>query len=408
MSSSATAPDAEPSPGGFDAQPDLDAQRAWFKSTGIHVPYFNVHEGVAGAHTQIGNRDLINFASYNYAGLCGDADVAAAAKAAIDRYGTSVSASRIVSGERPIHRELEQALAGFLGTADALTFVSGHGTNVTAIGELVGRDDLVVHDAYIHNSAQLGCRLSGARRMSFPHNDPAALDRLLRRHRAQYRRALVLLEGVYSMDGDIPDLPAILEIKRRYEAKVMIDEAHSTGVLGATGRGLAEHFGLAPGEVDLWMGTLSKVFASCGGYLAGPSALIERLRFFTPGVMFSVGLPPPAAAAALAALRKLAAEPGRVTRLRERAELFRTLARHRGWKIGPGAGSAVVPLILGDSDRTLRLADGLYRAGINVPPIVFPAIRQDQARLRFFFCADHSEDDIRHTVDVIAGLWPTL
>lgn len=387
----------------FTALRDLDAQKAWLAERGIANPYFPLHEGLAGARTVIGGREYLNFSSYNYLGLNGDPIVTAAAKAAIDRYGTTVSASRIVSGERPLHRELEAELAQFTGCEDALVLVSGHGTNVTVIGDLLGPPDVIFHDAYIHNSAVLGARLSGARRIVFPHNDWQRLDELLTEHRSAYRRALILVEGVYSMDGDPCPLPQFVALKRRHEAWLMVDEAHSLGVLGASGRGAREHFGLAADDVDLWMGTLSKALASCGGYLAGQHAIIETLRYFTPGFMFSVGLPPPAAGAALAALQRLRAEPQRPAAVRARAELFRALARERGWAIGPSRDSAIVPVIFGHSERALRASEALFAAGINAQPIVYPGVAHRQARLRFFFCCDHSEADVRQASDALAA-----
>jgi 8-amino-7-oxononanoate synthase len=382
----------------FTAQPSLEAQKAWLVERGIPNPYFTLHDGIAGAHTSIGGRDMINFSSYNYIGLSGDAEVSAAAKAAIDRYGTSVSASRIVSGERPVHRELEEALASLVGAEDCLSFVSGHGTNVTVVGELVGPGDLVLHDSYIHNSLQMGCTLSGARRMIFLHNSWSALERLLTRERANYKRVLILVEGVYSMDGDLPDLPALIELKRRFNAQVMIDEAHSMGVLGAHGRGVGEHYGVDPKDIDLWMGTLSKSFASCGGYVAGSHDFIETLRYRAPGFVFSVGMPAPAAAAALAAVQKLRAEPERAARVRARAESFRVAARARGWNIGKSHDSPIVPVILRESERALRVSQALMERGINIQPIIFPAVSRNQARLRLFFCSEHSEADIDYTV----------
>ncbi len=211
---------------------------------GIANPYFGAHEGVAGATTVMGGEICLNYASYNYLALAGHPAVSAAAKAAIDRYGTSASASRLVSGERPIHRELERALAELHGVDDALVFVSGHATNVSTIATLFGPKDLVVHDALIHNSAVTGIQLSGATRMPFAHNDWDSLDRLLRERRRQHERALVVLEGLYSMDGDFPDLPRFIEVKRRHRAFLMVDEAHSLGVLGEGGLGIQEHFGL--------------------------------------------------------------------------------------------------------------------------------------------------------------------
>ncbi|MGH7054132.1 MAG: aminotransferase class I/II-fold pyridoxal phosphate-dependent enzyme, partial [Stellaceae bacterium] len=197
----------------------------------IADPFFRMHEGIAGAETVIGNRTYINFASYNYIGLNGHPEIAAAAKAAIDRYGTSVSASRPVSGERPIHRQLEEALAGLHAAEDCVALVGGHSTNVTIIGHLLGRNDVIVHDALIHNSIVQGSILSGARRVPFRHLDPEAADRMLGEARPKGGRALLVIEGHYSMDGDVPDLPAFIAVARRHGAWLMVDEAHAMGVL---------------------------------------------------------------------------------------------------------------------------------------------------------------------------------
>jgi 8-amino-7-oxononanoate synthase len=269
----------------------------------IDSPFFMLHEGIAGACTRIGGREYINFASYNYLGLSGHDDVCQAAKQAIDRFGTSVSASRLVAGERSVHRELEQAIAAAYGSQSAVTFVSGHATNVTTIGYLFGARDLIVHDELVHNSVLQGISLAGARRLPFSHNDWATLDSLLAEQRAHFQRVLIVLEGIYSMDGDYPDLPRFIDIKRKYRAFLMIDEAHSFGVMGNNGLGIREHFGVDSCDVDIWMGTLSKALAGCGGYVAGESALVEHLRYLAPGFLYSVGMPPPVAAASLAALQ---------------------------------------------------------------------------------------------------------
>ena len=239
------------------------------ETAGLGNPYFGVHQGITNDRTMIDGRELINFASYNYVGTSGDPAVSAAAKAAIDRYGTSVSASRVASGEKVIHGELESAIARFLGTEAAVTFVGGHSTNESVIGHLVGPGDLVLQDALAHNSIVQGALLSGARRRPFTHNDWQAADRLLGQLRREYRRVLLVIEGVYSMDGDFPDLPRFIEVKKRHKALLMIDEAHSLGVLGHHGGGIGEHFAVDRGDVDIWMGTMSKTLGSCGGYIAG-------------------------------------------------------------------------------------------------------------------------------------------
>jgi 8-amino-7-oxononanoate synthase len=367
----------------------------------IADPFFRVHEGIAGAETVIGNRSYVNFASYNYLGLNGHPEIAAAAKAAIDRYGTSVSASRPVSGERPIHRQLEAALARLHGAEDCVALVSGHATNVTVIGHLLGRNDVIVHDALIHNSIVQGASLSGARRVPFRHLDADAADRLLAESRPKNGRALLVIEGHYSMDGDVPDLPAFVAVARRHGAWLMVDEAHAVGVLGARGFGAADHFGIDPSEVDIWMGTLSKSLVACGGYIAGRRDLIGYLKLMAPGFVFSVGMAPPAAAAALAAVELLQREPERVRRLNERAALFLRLAREGGLDVGGSIGAAIVPVITGSSIRAGRLAQALFERGVNVQPILYPAVPERAARLRFFLTAAHGEEQVRETVRIL-------
>jgi 8-amino-7-oxononanoate synthase len=368
---------------------------------GIGDPFFRVHEGIAGAETLIGNRSYLNFASYNYVGLNGDPRIADAAKAAIDRYGTSVSASRPVSGERPIHRELERALARVHGAEDSIALVSGHATNVTVIGHLLGRNDVIVHDALIHNSIVQGAMLSGARRVSFRHLDPEAADKALAEARPRHGRALLVIEGHYSMDGDVPDLAAFVAVARQHRAWLMVDEAHALGVLGPRGFGSADRAGIDPGEIDIWMGTLSKSLVSCGGYIAGRQDLIDYLKRMAPGFVFSVGIAPPSAAAALSALEILEQEPDRVRRLNERAGLFLELARAAGLDTGGSVGAAIVPIITGSSIRAARLSQAMFQRGVNVQPILYPAVPEGSARLRFFLTAEHTEEQVRRAVAIL-------
>jgi 8-amino-7-oxononanoate synthase len=365
-------------------------------------PYFRVDQGGAGNAACIEKRPIVNFSVYDYVGLAHDPEVAAAAKAAIDRYGTSAGASRLVSGEKQVHRDLEQALAAFLGTPAAIVFVSGHATNVTTIGHLLGPSDLVLHDTLAHNSIIQGAALSGATRRTFVHNDWQALDALLTDVRREFRRVLIAIEGVYSMDGDFPELPRFVELKRKHKTLLLVDEAHSLGTMGATGRGIGEHWGVARADVDLWMGTLSKSLASCGGYIAGSAELVEYLKYTAPGFVYSVGMSPPNAAAALAALTVLGREPQRVVRLRERAALFLKMARERGLDTGSAGGTPVVPVIVGSSVKSLRLARALFERGINVHPILHPAVAEHSARLRFFITTNHSQEQIRATVLAMA------
>lgn len=371
---------------------------------GLENPYFRVHDGITGAVARIAGRDVVNFANYNYLGLSGDPRVTEAAVEATRRYGTSVSASRVVSGERPVHRELEEELASFIGVEDCVAFLGGVTTNVSTISHLVGPGDVVLCDELLHNSAMQGALFSGAHRLTFPHNDFGAADRLLGEVRARYRRALVVIEGVYSADGDIPDLPRAIEMKRRHEAWLMVDEAHSIGVLGATGRGIAEHAGVSARTVDLWMGTLSKSLASVGGYIGGRREVIEYLKYTAPGFVFSVGMAPASAAAALAALRVLRQEPDRVRRLHQNAEQFLHRARAAGLNTGSSAGTPIIPVITGDSVAAVRMSQQLLERGINVQPMVAPAVSEHAARLRFFVAADHTPGQIAETVDAVAAL----
>jgi len=392
----------------FDQLPgyqQLQLMRRGGEQLGVASPFFRVHQGVAGATTRIDERELINFASYNYLGYSGDPRVNEAAKAAIDRYGTSVSASRPVAGERPIHRELEQALAALYAVDDAVVFVSGHATNVSTIGHLFGARDLILHDELVHNSALVGAQLSGAKRRAFAHNDLDALEGLLGQLRGQFERVLIVVEGLYSMDGDFPDLPRLVELKSRFGAFLMVDEAHSLGVMGARGFGIREHFGLAGQAVDIWMGTLSKTLAGCGGYIAGEAALVEHLKFLAPGFLYSVGIPAQVAAPALAALRLLQAEPERVARLRQRSGYFCQQARQAGFDVGDSQGLAVIPILTGSSLKAAQLSERLLEEGINVQPILYPAVPESRARLRFFITCEHTEAQLDATLNILQRRW---
>ncbi len=370
--------------------------------TGVDFPYFRIHQGTVRDTTVVGDRPYLSFGSYNYLGLSGHRAVNEAVHQAIDRYGTSVSASRVLSGERDLTVRLERALAAFLGVADCLTLVSGHATNVTAIGHLVGAGDLVVHDALAHDSILQGVALSGAARRPFAHGDIGRLEDMLRRNRSRFRRVLIAVEGAYSMDGDLVDLPAVVELKKRYGALLMVDEAHSIGTVGERGRGVGEFYGVDRRDVDLWMGTLSKAFASCGGYLGGSARTVRWLRHTLPGFVYSVGMTPANAAAALAATELITAEGNRVRTLQRNAELFRGLAAEAGLATGASAHTPIVPVLLGDSARTLRVADRLFDRGVIADPIFYPAVEEGLSRLRFFLTSDHRADDIRHAVSVLA------
>lgn len=386
----------------------LKIQSAAGDIAGIENPFYRLHDGLATDTTTVDGKTVVNFSSYDYLGLNGHPDVTAAAKAAIDRYGTTVSASRLTAGERLVHRELEAGLAALHGVEDAVTFVSGHATNVSVIGGLLGSEDLIVSDALVHNSVVEGAKLSGARRILCPHGDMEAMERALRLNRGRHRRALIVVEGLYSMDGDVPDLAALVRLKRRYDAWLMVDEAHSTGVLGKTGGGIAEEQGIDPNDVDIWMGTLSKTLVSSGGYVAGSRVLIDLLKYTSPGLVYSVGLSPPVAASARAALDVVRREPWRIERMRENGRFFLEAARARGFDTGHSIGASVVPVVIGNSPSTVILSQRLMARGFNVVPIIFPGVAENQSRLRFFLTARHTREQIAGVLDAIAEELPAI
>ena len=369
---------------------------------GLGNPFFSVHEGVTNNRALIGGKEVISFASYNYLCMSGDPVVSAAAKEAIDRFGTSVSASRLVSGQKTIHVELEKAISEFLGTEDAVALSGGHATNETVIGHLFGPGDLILHDALAHNSIIQGAILSGARRRPFAHNDWQEADRLLAQFRHEYRRVVIVIEGVYSMDGDISELPKFIEIKKRHQAMLMVDEAHSMGVLGATGRGIGEYFDVNRRDLDIWMGTLSKAFGSSGGYIAGSKALVDYLRYTTPGFVFAAGITPPAAAAALASIRLLIQVPQRLVQLHENSALFLDLCKQHGLNTGTSKGSAIIPVILGNSAHCLMLSRSMLSRGVDVMPILHPAVEESASRLRYFITSQHTPEELHYTVEVMS------
>ena len=385
----------------FESLPGYQAmrmQRLVGEAAGIRNPYYRMHEARSGATAIIDGKPVVNFASYDYLGLNGHPEIAAAVAEAAATWGTSVSASRITAGERPLHRELEAALAAVYQVDDAVVFVSGHATAVSALGALMGPRDLVIHDALIHNCIVVGARLSGATRRLFPHNDLDMLEEILAAERGRYERVLIATEGLFSMDGDGPDLARLIDIKEHFGCWLLVDDAHGLGVLGRTGLGIAEHAGIDPRKVDIWLGTLSKALVSCGGYVAGSHALVDFLKFAASGMVYSVGMSMPATVASLKALDLMRREPARVQRLQENSHVFHRRARERGFDVGPSWGYGILPLIIGDTLRTVLLAERLLARGINAVPVLPPGVPERSARLRFFVLASHSRDQIEQAL----------
>ncbi len=381
----------------------LEERLAGLASAGLANPFRIANERIEGRTATIAGREVVSFTSFDYLGLAGHPDVARAAKEAIDRFGTSGSASRMVGGNTTLLDELDRELADFLGTERATVFPCGYGTNASLFAHLFGADDLILYDELAHNSIVRGAAASAAGKRSFRHNDPDQLAGLLRDLRGRYRHVVVALEGVYSMDGDYPDLPRFLELKREYDAFLYVDEAHSLGTMGPEGRGICDFFGVDPAEGDLWMGTISKALGSGGGYLAGSRRLIDYLGYTTPAFVFSTACSPPNTAAALEAVRVIRREPWRVTRLRERSELFLKLAIDAGLDTGESGDTPVIPIILGSSQRAMLVSQRLLERGINARPILYPAVRESAARVRFFLTCEHTEDQIVQAVEELAA-----
>ena len=382
----------------------MNQQKAAGDLLGIPSPYYRQHDARAGRLTQIGGREVLNFTSYDYLDLNGHPEVQAAAIEALREFGTSVSGSRITSGERRVHAVLERNLADLYETDDAVVFVSGHATAVSTLATLVGPKDLLIHDGFIHNCITVGGKLSGATRRPFAHNDLDQLERLLSAERSHFENVLIVTEGLFSMDGDGPNLAALIELKDRFGCWLMVDDAHGLGVLGATGRGISEHCGVDPKRVDIWLGTLSKTAVSCGGYVAGSGALIDLLKFSAPGLVYSVGMPASAAAAASAALGVMLREPERVQRLQNNGRQFVEFARAQGLDCGLSWGHGIVPIVIGDALRTVILADKLLERGVYAFPVLPPGVPDHTARLRFFVSAAHTVEDVAHAAVVVASV----
>ncbi|MGD8913699.1 MAG: aminotransferase class I/II-fold pyridoxal phosphate-dependent enzyme [Candidatus Thiodiazotropha sp.] len=369
------------------------------------------HGGYFVAQRKLGNgraltddgRDMINFSSYDYLGLGDNLEIREAAREAISRYGTSLSATRTVGGEIDLYQILESEIADFVGTEAALLFVSGYLTNLAFLGYAVTQNDLVIHDDLSHNSMINGVRLSWAKRLSFRHNDPDHLDSMLKLHRNTAEVCLVMIEGVYSMDGDIVRLPEILEVARRHNCDVFIDEAHSFGVLGATGRGVLEYYGIEYSSDIILMNTVSKALASVGGYIACDKPLLEAVRWQASGAsLYCAPMPPAQTAATLAAIRTLKASPELPARVREKAKLFSDELIRYGLNIGFSSGTAVVPILTGSSTAAVKLSIMLRERDIIAYAVLYPVVPDHMARVRFFVSAAHREQDLIETAAIVA------
>ena len=351
-----------------------------------------------GARVIVNGREMGMYASYSYLGLIGHPRINAAAKAAIDKFGTGTNGVRLLAGTLTIHTELEETIAAFKQTEAAITYSSGYSTNLTVISTLMGRGDYVISDKLNHASIVDGCIMSGAEFRRFKHNDMEELERRLQQLPGDVAK-LVVADAVFSMDGDVLDLPKTVALCRKYHAWLMIDEAHSVGVLGKTGRGIEEHFGLANG-IDIKMGTLSKTIPSVGGYVAGKKELIQYLRHASRAYIFSAALPPAQAAAANEAFKVILDEPWRVGKVNANSRQFIDGLKKAGFDTML-TSTAIVPVLCGTDERAYKLTQACQHKDLFVLPVVSPAVPEGQARLRATVTAAHAPEEIDYALGVI-------
>jgi 8-amino-7-oxononanoate synthase len=383
------------------------------------LPYFRLLTSAAGPVVEMEGRETIMLGSNNYLGLTGDERVKEAARTALETYGTALTGSRLLNGTIPLHVELEREIAEWMGTEDAIVFTTGYQANVGCIGTILQPGDTVICDSGDHASILDGCRLSGAKLRPFRHNRMEKLEKMLERAAGDGGGVLVIVDGVFSMEGDVCDLPPIVELCRRYGARLMVDEAHGVGVLGRRGAGACELFGLEE-EVDLRMGTFSKSLASCGGFIAGPADVIEYLRIAARSFIFSASAVPAAIGAALAALRVIRAEgPALFEKLLGNAAYLRQGFRDLGLVVvepgtlpdGTEATTPVVPVVVGEDWQAVLFWKALFDAGVYTNVAIHPAVPPGGALLRTSLMATHERqhlDRALETIGRIAAEFPDL
>jgi 8-amino-7-oxononanoate synthase len=374
------------------------------------LPYFRLLTSQAGPVVEMEGRETIMLGSNNYLGLTGDERVKDGARQALEQYGTGVTGSRLLNGTTPLHLDLERELAEWMRTEDAIVYTTGYQSNVGCIGTILGPADTVICDSGDHASILDGCRLSGAKLRPFRHNRMDKLEKMLQRAATDGGGVLVVVDGVFSMEGDVCDLPRVVELCKGYGARLMVDEAHGAGVLGARGAGACELFGLED-EVDLRMGTFSKSLASCGGFIAGPADVVEYLRIGSRSFVFSASAVPAAVGAALAALRVIRADgPQLFERLLDNSEYLREGLRHLGLEVvepgtlpdGSVATTPVVPVMVGDDWQAVLLWKALFDAGVYTNVAIHPAVPPGGALLRTSLMATHEREHLDGALGTIA------
>ncbi|MBD3237005.1 MAG: aminotransferase class I/II-fold pyridoxal phosphate-dependent enzyme [Candidatus Eisenbacteria bacterium] len=367
------------------------------KAAGLY-PYFIPIGGSEGTVVTIDGEQKIMLGSNNYLGLTHDPRVLEAAEKVTRRYGTGCTGSRFLNGTLDLHLKLERDLADLVHKDAALVFSTGFQVNLGAISTLIGRGDVVIIDKLDHASIVDGCRLAMGDTLRFRHNDMADLDRVLTKVAGQDVGKLVVVDGIFSMEGDIAHLPEIVPLCKKHGARLMVDEAHSAGVMGPTGAGTAEHFGLSD-EVDLLMGTFSKSFASIGGFLAGDATVISYVQHHARSLIFSAAMPPYAVATVQACVDILKSEPERREQLWRNAEYLKQGIQGMGYETGP-CDSPVIPVIIGQSEHTFMFWKQLLEAGVFTNPVIAPAVPENTARIRTSVMATHTEDLLARALEV--------
>ncbi len=353
-----------------------------------------------GARLVVDGKDVLNFCSNNYLGLANHPQVVAAAQEAMKKYGVGPAAVRTIAGTMDLHVELEKRLAKFKGAEDVITFQSGFTANLGTISALVGKEDVIFSDRLNHASIIDGCRLSGAKIIAYDHNDASALEAAIQEAAGTYRRALIVTDGVFSMDGDIAPLPALVEVAKKYDILFMVDDAHGEGVLGKGGRGIVDHFGLH-GQVDIEVGTMSKAFGVMGGIVAGDKTIVEWLRQRGRPFLFSSAVTVPDAAACLAAVDLLENSTELVDRLWDNAKYFKAEMKKLGFDTGVSE-TPITPVMLGEAPLAQQFSRELFDEGVFAMSLGFPTVPKGKARIRVMISASHDRDDLGQGLEAFA------
>jgi len=359
-----------------------------------------------GAWLTVDGKNVLNFCSNNYLGLANHPKIVEAAKEATKKYGVGPAAVRSIAGTMDLHVQLEQRLARFKGAEAVITFQSGFTANLGTIAALVGKEDVIFSDRLNHASIIDGCRLSGAKIVAYEHNDPGALEDAIKEHASNFRRALIITDGVFSMDGDIAPLPALVEVARKYDILFMVDDAHGEGVLGKGGRGIVDHFGLH-GKVDIEVGTMSKAFGVVGGMVAGDKVIIEWLRQRGRPFLFSSAVTAPDAAACSAAVDLLEESTELVDKLWANAKYFKAEMKKLGFDTGVSE-TPITPVILGEARLAQQFSRELFEEGVFAMAIGFPTVAKGKARIRVMISAAHDNDDLGKGLEAFAKVGKKL